>query len=71
MANYKRKLLIAPIWNRNIAFFMVGCVLIILLIAPIWNRNGSTLQGARVTVQLLIAPIWNRNSRNTRKAVPS
>ena len=35
------KLLIEPIWNRNVKDFVAACGDSGLLIEPIWNRNGD------------------------------
>ena len=56
------RLLIAPVWNRNVAKCVWTLSSIELLIAPVWNRNCQGSGHKNVRVFLLIAPVWNRNS---------
>ena len=54
------RLLIEPVWNRNVVSLGASAMDCELLIEPVWNRNilhGTVVQ----SVQLLIEPVWNRN----------
>ncbi len=57
----RNKLLIEPVWNRNILILTKIENELLLLIEPVWNRNlPISIEEQREKV-LLIEPVWNRN----------
>ena len=60
------KLLIEPVWNRNLIVMLILYHIINLLIEPVWNRNDVSTYTKKESEVLLIEPVWNRNPSSTR-----